>query len=60
MAKKIYTLEIDEKNLGTSAKAKAVAEKNSAVQTEVESFGIVEINNAGASKKIKKQKRQRL
>ena len=51
MAKKIYTLEIDEKNLGTSAKA--VAEKKSAVQTEVESFGIVEINNAGASKKIK-------
>lgn len=53
MAKKIYTLEIDEKNLGTSAKSKAAIEKKSAVQTEVESFGIVEINNASASKKMK-------
>ncbi len=53
MAKKVYTLEIDEKNLKTSAKSKAVSEKKSLAQSEVESYGIVEINNASASKKIK-------
>ena len=52
MAKKIYTLEIDEKNLGTTVGSKTTVQKNN-VQTEVETLGVVEINNASASKKLK-------
>ena len=48
-----YTLEIDEKNLETSVKAKTVEQKKSVAAAEVESYGIAQINNASASKKIK-------
>lgn len=53
MSKKFYTLEIDEKNLETSVKANNAEQKKTVSQSEVESFGIVEINNASASKKLK-------
>ncbi len=53
MAKKVYTLEIDEKNLNTSVKAKAVEQKKNVAQSEVETYGIAQINNASASKKVK-------
>lgn len=53
MAKKVYTLKVDEKNLETSVKAKAVSEKKTIAKSEVENYGIAQINNAGASKKIK-------
>ena len=57
MAKKVYTLSLDEKNLQSSASHKsAVTEKKTCAQKEVEEFGIVEINNAGASKKVKNNK----
>lgn len=53
MLKKFCTLEIDEKNLETSVKASNAEQKKTVSQSEVESFGIVEINNASASKKLK-------
>lgn len=57
MAKKVYTLSLDEKNLQSSVSHKsAVDKKKTCAQKEVEEFGIVEINNAGASKKVKNNK----
>lgn len=53
MAKKVYTLTLDEKNLQTSASKKTIVAEKSCAQKEVEEFGIVEINNAGATKKAK-------
>lgn len=61
MVRKFYTFEVDDEKL--LKEKNAVAEKSKTVkidmsksQKEVESFGIVEINNAGASKKIKNNK----
>lgn len=53
MAKKIYTLTLDEKNLQTSVSKKSEETKKPYAQKEVEEFGIVEINNGQATKKIK-------
>ena len=56
MAKKVYTLKVDEKNLETSVKAKAVEQKKTAAESAVEAYGIAQINNASASKKLKNSK----
>lgn len=56
MAKKVYTLKVDEKNLETSVKAKAVEQKKTAAESAVEAYGIAQINNASASKKLKNNK----
>lgn len=58
MTKKMYTLQIDETTKKTSAGSKSTKSaktKKTVAQKEVESYGIVEINNAGASKKLNKK-----
>ena len=52
MAKKVYTIDVNNDELRVSAKP--VADKSVKIdKKEVENFGIVEINNASSTKKIK-------
>lgn len=56
MAKKVVTIDIEKKDLEASSKpSEAKVAKSAKVEEkkEVENFGIVEINNASATKKIK-------
>ena len=53
MTKKIYTLQVDEKDLSATQKKSTSAKIALKNQSEVEGFGIVEINNASSVKKIK-------
>ena len=53
MAKKVYTIEVEDKKLESTTKAKRVRTVKSKAEKEVESFGIVEINNASATSKVK-------
>ena len=54
MAKKVYTIDVASKNLKVSTKpSESNAVKVKEENKEVEKFGIVEINNASATKKLK-------
>ena len=53
MANKVYTIQIKDENLKTSVKSKSVKTKKTASEKEVETFGIVEINNASSKGKMK-------
>lgn len=56
MAKKVVTIDIEKKDLEASSKpSEAKVAKSAKVEEkkEVENFGIVEINNASATKKLK-------
>lgn len=52
MNNKVYTLSIDEKELESQGSKTKVTKKNKA-QDEIETFGIVEINNTSAKKRVK-------
>lgn len=52
MAKKLVTIDVDDKNLTASAKSVEVKVKKQE-KKEIEDFGIVEINNASSAKKVK-------
>lgn len=53
MAKKLVTIDVEDKELKTTKKP-VVSKKTKAVEKkEVENFGIVEINNASSVKKVK-------
>ena len=56
MAKKVYTIEVNDENLKNTKKSKSVAAKKNASEEAVESFGILEINNASAKNKVKNTK----
>ena len=56
MARKLYTVEVDEKNLASSVSSKASKVAANSAQKEVEAFGIVEINNNSAKNKVKNKK----
>lgn len=53
MAKKLVTIDIESKNLKVSAKPSESKSAKVEEKKEVENFGIVEINNASATKKLK-------
>lgn len=52
MAKKVYTVQLDNKNLSSKASKNAKV-KVSKSQEEIEKFGVVEINNKSCKNKIK-------
>lgn len=54
--KKFYTIEVDNENLKNTAKSKSVKTTLTASEKEVESFGIVEINNASSKGKVRSTK----
>ena len=56
MAQKLYTVEVDEKNITSSVSSKASIVAANSAQREVEAFGIVEINNNSAKNKVKNKK----
>ncbi|MBR7172636.1 MAG: hypothetical protein IKD36_02460 [Clostridia bacterium] len=53
MARKVYTVEFDDVNLASTAGSKASKVIASEAEKEVENYGIVEINNNSAKKKVK-------
>lgn len=53
MAKKLVTIDIESKNLKVSEKPSESKSAKVEEKKEVENFGIVEINNASATKKLK-------
>ena len=53
MARKVYTVEFDEKNIESTVGSKSSKVVADASQNEIESLGVVEINNNSAKKKIK-------
>lgn len=56
MAKKVFTIQVDDKKLNDSVKSKKIKTTKTIAEKEVESFGIVEINNASAKSKVKNTK----
>lgn len=56
MAKKVYTIKVDDENLKSTLESKSIKTKKSVAEKEVESFGIVEINNASSKCKVKNSK----
>ena len=56
MARKVYTVKLDDEKLIASAGSKASKVSAADSQKEVEAFGIVEINNNSAKSKIKNKK----
>lgn len=52
MAKKVYTVQLDNKNLSSKASKSAKVEVSKS-QKEIEKFGVVEINNKSCQNKIK-------
>ena len=53
MAKKLVTINVEDKELKTTAKSVSAKKTKTVENKEVENFGIVEINNASAAKKVK-------
>ena len=53
MVKKLITIDVEDKELKKSAKSVSAKKTKPVEKNEVENFGIVEINNAGAIKKVK-------
>lgn len=53
MAKKLVTIDVEDKNLKTSAGSVKAKNTKVAEKKEIENFGIVEINNASSTKKVK-------
>jgi hypothetical protein len=56
MARKVYTVELNDEKLIASKGSKAAKVSALESQIEVEAFGIVEINNNSSKKKIKNKK----
>ena len=56
MARKVYTVELNDEKLIASKGSKAAKVSALESQREVEAFGIVEINNNSSKKKIKNKK----
>ncbi len=54
MTKKVYTIKVDDENLKNTAKSKSVETKKKASEEAVETFGILEINNASSKSKVRK------
>ena len=52
MAKKVYTIDVQDKDLKTT-KAKKTKTTKAIEETEVEKLGVAEINNASATKRMK-------
>ena len=55
MAKKVYEIEVNNENLTNTAKSKSSEVKKSVAEQTVETFGVVEINNASSAKKVSKK-----
>ena len=53
MAKKVYTIDVEDKNLKETTKAKKSRTVKSKVEKEIEKLGVTEINNASATKRVK-------
>lgn len=53
MAKKLVTIDVEDKNLKASAGSVKAKTAKAAEKKEIENFGIVEINNASSAKKVK-------
>lgn len=53
MVKKLITIDVEDKELKKTTKAVAAKKAKAVEKKEVENFGIVEINNASAVKKVK-------
>ena len=53
MVKKLVTIDVEDKELKKTAKSVSAKKTKAAEKNEVENFGIVEINNASAVKKVK-------
>lgn len=53
MVKKLITIDVEDKELKKTTKTAVAKKAKSVEKKEVENFGIVEINNAGAAKKVK-------
>ena len=53
MVKKLVTIDVEDKELKKSAKSVSAKKTKAVEKKEVEDFGIVEINNASAVKKVK-------
>lgn len=56
MARKVYTVELDDEKLVNSVGSKASKVKAHEAQKEVENYGIVEINNKSTKGKVKNTK----
>lgn len=56
MARKLYTVDVEDENLTNSASSKTTKLVKSSAEKEVESFGIVEINNNSSKKRVKSTK----
>ncbi len=55
MTKKLVEIEVDDEKLTKTAQSRQCGVKKSVAETEVESFGVVEINNTASKKKVQKQ-----
>lgn len=55
MAKKLVEIEVNDEKLTKTAQSRQSAVKKSVAEAEVESFGVVEINNTSSKKKVQKQ-----
>ncbi len=53
MAKKLVTIDVEDKELKKTKKSTVSKKAKTAEKKEVENFGIVEINNASSAKKVK-------
>ena len=53
MAKKLVTIDVEDKDLKKTKKSTVSKKAKTAEMKEVENFGIVEINNASSAKKVK-------
>jgi len=53
MVKKLITIDVEDKELKKTTKTAAAKKAKTVEKKEVENFGIVEINNASAVKKVK-------
>lgn len=56
MARKLYTVDVEDENLTKSASSKTTKLVKSSAEKEVENFGIVEINNNSSKKRVKNTK----
>lgn len=53
MAKKVYTIDVEDKKVEETAKKKRTRTVKSKVEKEIEKLGVTEINNTSATKRVK-------
>lgn len=53
MAKKVYTIDVEDKKVEETTKKRRARTVKSKVEKEVESLGVAEINNTSATKRVK-------